>query len=160
MYWYTRFYARRFDSGALMADAWHHRSDALSSIGAFVGIAGARAGFPWMDAVASLAICVFIVKAAYDIFRDAIEKMVDRSCGEDLENAISACATGQDGVLGIESIKTRVFGNRIYVVLEVFADGDLALRESDRIAKRVHDAIERKFGKIKHIAVFMKPRPD
>lgn len=160
MYWYTRFYARRFDSGALMADAWHHRSDALSSIGAFVGIAGARAGFPWMDAVASLAICVFIVKAAYDIFRDAIEKMVDRSCGEDLENAISACATGQDGVLGVESIKTRVFGNRIYVVLEVFADGDLALRESDRIAKRVHDAIERKFGKIKHIAVFMKPRPD
>ena len=159
MYWYTRFYARRFDSGALMADAWHHRSDALSSIGALIGIIGARMGYPLMDTVASLVICIFIVKAAYDIFKDAIEKMVDRSCSEEMESDISSCASEQDGVLGVDSIKTRVFGNKIYVDIKIFADGDIPLMQSHKIAKRVHDAIERKFEKIKHIMVYVKPSP-
>ena len=63
-----------------MADAWHHRSDAMSSVGAFIGILGARLGFPILDPIASVAICVLIVKASVDIFRDAIDKMVDHSC--------------------------------------------------------------------------------
>lgn len=157
MYWYTRFYARRFDSGALMADAWHHRSDALSSIGALVGILGARMGYPLMDTVASLVICLFIVKAAYDIFKDAIEKMVDRSCSEEMESAISAWASEQEGVLGVDSIRTRVFGNKIYVDIKIFAAGEITLIQSHRIAKAVHDAIENKFEKIKHITVYVKP---
>ena len=74
MYWYTRYYAKKIDSSALMADAWHHRSDAFSSIGALVGIVGARMGFPVMDPIASLVIFVFIVKAAYEIFKDAMDK--------------------------------------------------------------------------------------
>ena len=75
MYWYTRYYAKKIDSSALLADAWHHRSDAFSSIGALIGIAGARLGFPVMDSVASLVIFVFIVKAALDIFKDAMDKI-------------------------------------------------------------------------------------
>lgn len=159
MYWYTRFYARRFDSGALMADAWHHRSDALSSIGALIGIVGARMGYPLMDTVASLVICIFIVKAAYDIFKDAIEKMVDRSCSEEMENDISACAAEQEGVLGVDAIKTRVFGNKIYVDIKIFAEANIALAQSHQIANQVHDAIECKFEKIKHITVYVKPLP-
>ena len=85
MFWYTRGAARKIDSGALMADAWHHRSDALSSVGALVGILFARNGYPMMDAVASLIICVFIVKASYDIFKDAVDKMVDKACDEETE---------------------------------------------------------------------------
>ncbi len=157
MYWYTRFYALRFDSDALMADAWHHRSDALSSIGALIGIAGARMGFPLLDTVASLVICVFIVKATYDIFRDAIEKMVDHSCSDDMVKAILKCASGQEGVLGVESIQTRVFGNKIYADIEICSEGDITLTESHRIAKQVHDAIEGKFEKIKHITVCVNP---
>lgn len=157
MYWYTRYHARRLDSGALMADAWHHRSDALSSVGALVGIVGARMGFPLMDTVASLVICLFIVKAAYDIFKDAVEKMVDRSCSEDVEQEISQCAMEQDGVLGVNSIQTRVFGNKIYVDIEICADREITLDESHKIAERVHDAIESKFEKIKHITVCVKP---
>lgn len=160
MYWYTRHYALRNDSGALMADAWHHRSDALSSVGALIGIIGARLGYPLMDTVASLVICVFIVKAAYDIFKDALEKMVDRSCGEDFEREITDCAAGQCGVLGVDSIKTRVFGNKIYVDIKIYADGEIALKESHLIAKQVHNAIEQKFHKIKHITVYVKPHPD
>lgn len=160
MYWYTRLYARRFDSGALMADAWHHRSDALSSIGALIGIIGARMGYPLMDTVASLVICIFIVKAAYDIFKDAISKMVDHASSEETENALSSCASEQDGVLGIDSIKTRVFGNKIYVDIKIFADGEITLVESHKIAKRVHNAIECRFENVKHITVYVKPAPN
>ena len=157
MYWYTRHYALQIDSGALMADAWHHRSDALSSIGALIGIVGARMGYPIMDTVASLVICLFIIKAAYDIFIDAIKKMVDHSCDEKVEGEISQCANEQEGVLGIDSIRTRVFGNKIYVDIKIFADGDIPLTESHKLAKNVHNAIEEKFEKVKHITVYVKP---
>ena len=159
MYWYTRFYAKKLDSGALMADAWHHRSDSLSSVGALIGIAGARMGFPLLDTIASLVICVFIAKAACDIFRDAVDKMVDRSCSEDTERKIADCAAGQDGVLGVDLIHTRIFGNRIYVDIEIRADGSLSLEESHRIADRVHNAIEESFAKVKHIMVHVNPSP-
>lgn len=157
MYWYTRFYALRLDSGALMADAWHHRSDAFSSIGALVGILGARMGYPLMDTVASLAICIFIVKAAYDIFKDAIEKMVDRSCSDEMEKEILECANYQEGVLEVGSVQTRVFGNKIYVEIDIYADGRIPLTKSYEIANSVHDEIEHKFEKVKHISVCVVP---
>lgn len=157
MYWYTRAYALRYDSSALMADAWHHRSDALSSVGALIGIAGARMGFPLLDTIASLAICGFIVKAAYDIFRDAIEKMVDRSCNEEMERRISECALKQAGVLGVDLIHTRIFGSRIYVDIEICAAGEMTLSEAHEIANCVHDAIEEEFVKVKHVMVHVNP---
>ncbi len=157
MYWYTRFYARRLDSGALMADAWHHRSDALSSVGALIGIAGARMGHPVLDPIASLVICVFILKAACDIFKDAINKMVDHSCSEETEQALWNCASQQAGVLGVDLIHTRIFGNKIYVDIEIRADGQITLVESHAIAERVHTAIEDQFRKVKHIMVHVNP---
>ena len=157
MYRYTRYYAKRLDSGALMADAWHHRSDALSSVGALIGIAGARMGLPVLDRVASLVICVFIIKAAYDIFKDAVDKMVDRSCDGQMEQAILQCAAQQQDVLGVDLIQTRVFGNRVYVDIEIRADGSSTLAESHEIAERVHDAIEKRFSQVKHIMVHVNP---
>ena len=157
MFWYTRHYARKVDSGALMAEAWHHRSDALSSVGALVGIAGARLGFPVLDPVASLVICVFIGKAAWDIFRDAVDRMVDHACSEELETDIRNCAAGQKDVHGVDRIQTRVFGSRVYVDIEIRADGSLSLTEGHAIAERVHDAIEETFPKVKHIMVHVNP---
>lgn len=157
MYWYTRFYAKRLDSSALMADAWHHRSDALSSVGALIGIAGARMGYPVLDPIASLVICLFILKAAYDIFKDAIGKMVDRSCDEETEQALLCCTKEQPGVLGIDLLRTRVFGNKIYVDIEICADGQITLAESHEIAEQVHNAIEAQFPKVKHIMVHVNP---
>ncbi|MDE6620951.1 MAG: cation diffusion facilitator family transporter [Lachnospiraceae bacterium] len=157
MYWYTRANAKRIDSGALMADAWHHRSDALSSVGALAGIAGARLGFPICDAAASLCICFFIAKAAYEIFKDAVDKMVDKACDEEIENELKDCALAQEGVLGVDLLRTRVFGNKIYVDIEIRADGDETLREAHSIAERVHDSIEGKFAKVKHIMVHVNP---
>lgn len=157
MYQYTGSYAKRFDSGALMADAWHHRSDALSSIGALVGIAGSRMGFPALDTIASLVICLFIIKASYDIFTDAVEKMVDRSCSEYIEQEIAKCAAEQTGVLGVDLIHTRIFGSRVYVDIEIAANSRITLAESHDIASRVHNAIEEKFIKVKHVMVHVNP---
>ncbi len=157
MYQYTKVYARKIDSSALMADAWHHRSDALSSVGALIGIAGARMGFPILDPVASAVICIFIEKAAYDIFMDAVDKMVDKACDEETETALRECAAGQEGVLGIDLLHTRVFGNKIYVDIEIEADGELTLTKAHAIAERVHDAIEKNFPKVKHIMVHVNP---
>jgi cation diffusion facilitator family transporter len=157
MFWYTRFYANRILSGALMADAWHHRSDALSSVGALIGIAGARLGFPKMDAIASLVIFVFIAKAAYDIFRDAINKMVDHSCDVETEAQISACILENPEVKGIDLLHTRMFGNKIYVDIEIRVDGSYPLRRAHAIAEEVHLSIERRFPLVKHIMVHVNP---
>ncbi len=157
MYWYTRFYAKKIDSSALMADAWHHRSDAFSSIGALIGIGGARLGFPVMDSVASLVIFVFIVKAAYEIFKDAMDKMVDHSCDAETERQIYDCVMANEDVLGIDLLQTRIFGNRIYVDVEVQVDASYTLQEAHDIAELVHENIEKEFSKVKHIMVHVNP---
>ena len=157
MYWYTRYYARKIDSSALMADAWHHRSDAFSSIGALIGIGGARLGYPVMDSIASLVIFVFIIKAAYDIFKEAIDKMVDHSCDEETERQIYECVMNNENVMGIDLLQTRIFGNKIYVDIEIQADASYTLKEAHDIAEEVHEDIEHNFPKVKHIMVHVNP---
>ena len=157
MYWYTRYYAKKIDSSALMADAWHHRSDAFSSIGALIGIGGARLGFPVMDSIASLVIFVFIVKAAYDIFKDATDKMLDHSCDEETEKQIYDCVIKNEHVRGIDLLQTRIFGNKIYVDVEIQLYASYTLEEAHNIAETVHNAIEDNFPKVKHIMVHVNP---
>jgi cation diffusion facilitator family transporter len=157
LFHYVRHQARKLDSPALMAEAWHHRSDALSSIGALAGILGARAGFPVLDPLASVVICVFIAKAAFDIFRDAVNKMVDHSCDEETETAIRLCAVEQPEVARIDLLRTREFGNRIYIEMEIAVDGELPLRQAHAVAERVHDEIEQRFPKVKHIMIHVNP---
>ncbi|MDO4499808.1 MAG: cation diffusion facilitator family transporter [Erysipelotrichaceae bacterium] len=157
MYWYTRFYAKAYDSNALMADAWHHRSDALSSIGALIGIYGARKGYAWLDAAASLVICLFIAKAAYDIFVDAIEKMVDHSLSAEEENKIKECVLKNSDVKGLGELTTREFGNKAYVDIEILLDGSLSLKQSHLIRETIHEDIEKVFPKIKHINIHIRP---
>ncbi|MBO5163361.1 MAG: cation transporter [Ruminococcus sp.] len=160
MFWYTRYYAKLLDSGAVMADAWHHRSDALSSVGALIGIAGARMGVPVLEPIASLVICLFILKAAYDIFKDAVDKMVDHSCGDETEEALRKCALSQEGVKGVDMLQTRIFGNKIYVDIEIKMDGSKTLSEGHETAEKVHSEIERNFPKVKHIMVHVNPEED
>ena len=151
MYWYTRHYAQKIDSSALMADAWHHRSDAFSSVGALIGIAGARMGYPIMDAIASLVIFVFIAKAALDIFKDAMDKMVDHSCDELTEQDIYQCVMQHDEVLGIDLLQSRIFGNKIYIYLEIRVNSSYAVEKAHDIAEDVHEDIEKNFPKAKHV---------
>lgn len=158
LYRYTRYHAKRIDSGALMADAWHHRTDALASVGALVGIGGAMLGFPLLDPLASLVIFLFIVKAAYDIFADAINKMVDRSCDEETQEALCNCVLQREEVLCIDNLQTRQFGNKLYVDVEILLDGGHSLQKAHEIAELVHDDIERNFPNVKHIMVHVNSK--
>lgn len=157
MFWYTKINAKRVESSALMADAWHHRSDALSSVGALIGIAGARLGYPILDTIASIVICIFIAKAAIDIFIDAVNRMIDQSCDEETEQQMRDCALEQEGVLGVDLLRTRVFGNKIYVDMEISADGNKPLIETHETAEQVHNRIEEAFPKVKHIMIHVNP---
>jgi len=157
MYWYTRNAAKKINSSVLMADAWHHRSDALSSIGSFVGIYGARLGFPVLDPAASIVICLFILKAAFDIFRDAVGKMTDKAVDEKIEIKMREVILSEESVIGIDLLNTRLFGDKIYVDLEISVDGTKPLNEAHNIAQRVHDIIESEFPKVKHCTVHINP---
>ena len=157
LFWYTRGYAKKYRSTALHAEAWHQRSDALSSIGALIGIAGARMGVPVMEPIASLIIALFILRVAIRIFKEAIDQMVDHSCNEEAEEAFRTTALEQPGVLGVELLRTRMFGNRVYVDLEIAADPNLTLAAAHEIAEDVHDAIEKTFPEVKHIMVHVNP---
>ncbi|MCL2036550.1 MAG: cation diffusion facilitator family transporter [Oscillospiraceae bacterium] len=158
MYWYTRAAAKKINSGALMADAWHHRSDALSSVGSFVGILGALLfGLNFLDSIAAIVICLFVAKVAFDIFRDAVGKMTDRACDEETVQKMRDVILAQEKVLGIDLLKTRLFGDRIYAEVEILVDGDSTLKDAHETAHVVHDAIEHEFVKIKHCTVHVNP---
>lgn len=157
MYWYTRFYAKKINSSALMADAWHHRSDAMSSVGSFIGIFGARIGFPMLDPIASLVICLFIIKASCDIFKDSMDKMIDKSCDSDIINKMKDIVKSQDGVCDIDDMKTRMFGSKIYLDVEISVKGSISLEEAHQIAQAVHDKIEGEFPLVKHCMVHVNP---
>lgn len=157
MFWYTRYYAKLINSSAFMADAWHHRSDAISSIGSFIGIAGAMLGFPVMDSVASVVICLFILKVAYDILRDALMKMLDTSCGEAYENQLTHYIAEKEDVRSVDLLHSRMFGNKVFIDLEISVDGDKSLRDAHVVAELVHEDVELNFPEIKHIMIHVNP---
>ena len=157
MYHYTMHTAKKINSTALKADAWHHRSDAFSSIGSLAGVIGAKMGIPVCDPIASVIICVFIIKAAWDIFYSAINEVIDRAADDETCAALRKEILSVDGVLGIDDLKTRLFGSKIYVDVEIAADGSQTLFEAHDIAQNVHDKLEREFPKIKHCMVHINP---
>lgn len=157
MFWYTRHGARAIGSDVFMADAWHHRTDALSSVAALIGVAAARLGFSLGDSIASIIICVFILKVAWDVGRAAVGKLVDESGGQELDEQIAACAIACEGVDHIDSVVTRRFGSQFYADVEIAMDGSLSLSEAHRRAERVHMRIEQEYPQVKHVTVHVNP---
>jgi cation diffusion facilitator family transporter len=157
MYWYTRAASARTGSSVLSALALDHRSDVLASVGSFAGILGARLGLPVLDPIAALIICVFILKAAIDIFRDAASRMTDRACDPKTVEEIRDLAAADAGVICVDQLKTRLFGNRIYVDVEIGVDASVTLLEAHTVAQRVHDTIETSFPQVKHCMVHVNP---
>jgi cation diffusion facilitator family transporter len=157
MYWYTIVAAKKINSSALKADAWHHRSDALSSVGALIGIILSRMGYKYFDPLASIIISLFICKVAIEIFLDATDKLVDKSWEDDKIKELETLVLKQKGVLRIDDIKTRVFANKVYVDIEIAADGEKTLYETHNIAEKVHNKVEKKFKDVKHIMVHVNP---
>ena len=157
MYWYTKISADKINSDALRAEAWHHRSDALSSIGSLIGVSGAMLGVKILDPIIACVIGLVIIKVSYDIVKEAVDKMVDKACDEETVDKIKALILQTEGVEGLDLLKTRMFGTKIYVDVEISADGNLNLSSSHEIAETVHDSIENQFEDVKHCTVHVNP---
>lgn len=157
MFWYTRHWARVIRSSAFEADAWHHRSDAMSSIGALIGVGGSMLGYPVLDPIASVVICLFILKQGISIIIDALKKMLDTSCGDQFEDKIRQLVDTEDQVDRIDVLRTRMFGDKVYVDMEIAIDGSMQLTDAHDIAEHVHDDIERAFPEVKHVMIHVNP---
>lgn len=157
MFHYTKAGALKIDSSVLMADAWHHRSDALSSVGSLIGVMGARMGYPIFDPIASIAIGLLIAKMAVEIYLKSVKELTDSAADENTVEEISTVIKGIEGVINIDMLKTRLHGNRLYLDLEISVNRDLTLLEAHDIAENVHDTIEKSNDKVKHCMVHVNP---
>lgn len=157
MYHYAKNIAKKVNSGALMADAWHHRSDAFSSVGSLIAIFASRLGFPILDNVASIIICFFIIKTAVEIFIDSINKMTDTSCNQELYDEIYQSIISHSDIIKVDLLQTRMFGNKIYVDIEITLNRNLSLYKSHLIAHDLHDSLEKSFPNIKHCMIHVNP---
>lgn len=158
MYHYTMHAAREINSTALKADAWHHRSDAMSSIGSFIGVLLSLLGMPICDPIASVIICIFVIKAAYEIFSEAANELVDKAADSETNDDIKKAVLSEDGVVCIDSLKTRKFGSKLYVDVEIGCNGEWTLYRSHAVAENVHDKIEKAFPMVKHCMVHVNPK--
>lgn len=160
MYQYTVKAAKQINSTALKADAWHHRSDAFSSIGTLIGIIGARLGFSVLDPLASLVVCILIVKVAIDIFVQAFNQMTDKAAEQSVVDQIMKNIWEVDGVLNIDEVKTRMHGSKFFVDVEIAVDSNCTVGEGHKIAETVHHIIEDNVDNVKHCMVHVNPFKD
>lgn len=157
MYRYTIITARTIQSTSMEADAWHHRSDAFTSIGTFVGILGAMFGLEFLDPIAAIVVSLFVMKVGIDLYLKSIDELVDKSADTNTLEDIKSLSLATQGVEEIRDLKTRVFGNRIFVDLEISVDRNLSVEQGHLIAENVHDAIENNIPSVKHCMVHVEP---
>lgn len=117
-------------------------------------------GYGIMDPLASVVICLMIIHASIGIFRDASDKLVDHAANGRTIEEMKSFVMKQCGVTGIDSLRTRMFGAKMYVDIDIVADGNLTLFQAHRIADEVHDTIERHFPEVKHCMVHVSPDPE
>lgn len=155
--------ARKLNSQAVEANAWHHRSDALSSIGTAVGIGGAiLLGKRWtvLDPIASVIVGAFIIKVAFDLLKGGLGELLERSLPESVENEILSLAGSVDGVSEPHDLRTRRIGNRYAIELHIYMDGNITLTQAHDKATEVEELLRSHYGEETHIAVHVEPKED
>ncbi|MBA2869561.1 cation diffusion facilitator family transporter [Methanococcus maripaludis] len=157
MYKYTKKGAEQIESSALLADAWHHRSDAFSSVGTLIGVVGAKLGYPILDPIASIVISLFIAKMAFEIYFKALNQLLDSAADSKTIDEIKKIILSVDGVIEIDVLKTRIHSNKIYVDVEISVNKDLSLIEAHNISENVHSKIESRLKRVKHCMVHVNP---
>ncbi len=149
--------AKKINSPALKADAWHHRSDALSSVAAFIGIGGAMLGFKALDPIASIAVALFVCKVGVDILKNSTNELMDLSIDNDQEDKIKEIVKSTNGVEKLYEIRTRKYGAMAYVDLVVGVDKNLSVYEGHEIASNLEHMILKEMKLIKGITVHVEP---
>ena len=157
LYRYTARVARDADSRLLLANAWHHRSDALSSVAALVGVAGARWGWPWMDPAAAGVVCVFVVKVGWDLGFRAVRDLVDSSPEPDLLEELERVIRSVEGVRGFHDLKARRLGKDILVDVDVEVDPELNVIQGHDVAREVRSALLHRVRNVRDAMVHVEP---
>jgi len=157
MYLFTKKAATKAASPALEAMAWDHRSDEFSAAGVVIGISGAMLGLTILEPIASLAICFLIILVAVRIIKTGFSQVVDQAADEATVERIRAIVHNHPGVVRIDELKTRMFGLKLYVDLEICVKNDLSIIDAHRIAEEIHDRIEDEIPDVKHIMVHVNP---
>ena len=161
VYQYSMVKARQLNSQVLEANAWHHRSDALSSVGTAIGIGGAIfLGQRWtvLDPIASLVVGAFIVKVAVDLLHNGIDDLMEHSLPEVVEEEILRIVEELPGVVYPHDLRTRRIGNHYAIELHILMDGDITLREAHNKASEVEDLLRARYGEDTHVAVHVEPQ--
>ena len=160
VYQYSMVKARKLDSQVLAANAWHHRSDALSSIGTAIGIGGAIfLGQRWtvLDPLASLVVGAFIVKVALELLRDGVSDLMEHSLPDDVEEEMLRMVGKVPGVACPHDLRTRKIGNHYAIELHILTDGNMSLRDAHNKASEVEDLLRARYGQDTHVAVHVEP---
>ncbi|HHU62800.1 MAG TPA: cation transporter [Clostridiales bacterium] len=157
MYRITLRVGRRINSTALEADAWHHRSDAISSVAALIGIIGARLGVPVLDPIAAMVVSGLIVWVGVGIYIKSINQLMDISARPEDLDKIRAIVAGVKGVEGINKIKSRVHGPYYYVDIEVCVRPDITVYQGHEIAHGIKDRVEAEMERVKYVMVHVNP---
>ena len=161
LYQYTARKGRKLESKAVVANAWHHRSDALSSIGAAIGIGGAiLLGNRWtvLDPLASIVVGAMLVKVAWDLLAPSIGELTEQSLPDSTEREIIGLVESVEGVCQPHNLRTRRIGNRIAAEIHIRLDGSLSLNEAHEKASAIERLFKKRFGENAHIIIHMEPR--
>ena len=161
VYHYSMVKARQLNSQAVEANAWHHRSDALSSIGTAVGIGGAIfLGQRWtvLDPIASVIVGLFIVKVSVDLLRNGIGDLMEQSLPDVIEDEILGLVASLPDVVEPHELRTRRIGNHYAIELHILMDGDIPLREAHDKASEVEDLLRERYGEETHVVVHVEPK--
>lgn len=156
-YYYIKKIAKKANSDALNAEAVHHRSDVISSVGGLIGLVGARLGFESFDCLASIFIGVWIIKVGIEIFRESIGRIIDKACDMDTLYAIENTILDHEDVIGISGLKSRISGSKIFIDVEIGLNKKTTFNKAVRIALNVKKSVKEKFPEIKDCSVFIKP---
>ncbi len=149
--------AKKINSSSLKADAWHHRSDALSSIAAFVGIGGAMLGFKILDPIASIIVAIVVVKVGANILKSACNELMDSSISKQDICEIESLVDKDDEIYGIKDFKSRKYGSVAYIDMSIFIDKSKTLEEAHDIADNLEHSIISNLNYIKEINIHTEP---
>lgn len=159
-YQFTVRAGRKFNSSVVIANAWHHRSDALSSIGTAMGIGGAIIlGDKWtvLDPIAAMVVSFFIIKAAWGLIMSSVGDLLERSLPDDVEKEIMQIAEEEPRVSGIHNLRTRRIGNNIAIEMHIRMPGDISLYEAHQHATNIENRIRERFGSETHLGIHIEP---
>lgn len=157
---YTNRKAMQLDSQAMKANAWHHRSDALSSVGTAIGIGGALIGgerWAVLDPIASIAVGALIVKVAIDLLKNGVGDLMEQSLPEDVENEIMDIVKSVPDVVEPHELCTRRIGNHYAIEMHILMNGDVPLREAHDKASEIERRLKERYGDETHVAVHVEP---